>query len=133
LLGRLFGTTRDNWNKKELLLAITPHIIRNIPTGEADLVEMWSGTDAKLRFGAPNLKASGGSGVLGVAPAGATPAATATPTPTAAPTPNQIPGPRGSPMQRPVLAPVTPAAPAEAPHAPDAEEPAAKTAPGATQ
>jgi general secretion pathway protein D len=129
LLGRLFGTTRDSWNKKELLLAITPHIIRNIPTGEADLVEMWTGTDAKLRFGAPNLKASGGSGVLGVAGPSAVPSATA------ASTAPQTPVLRPSPTRRPVV----PGAVAPAPAAPDAapaadtNEPAAKPAPGATQ
>jgi general secretion pathway protein D len=63
LLGRLFGTVKDTWNKRELLIAITPHVVRNVPVREADLVEFWSGTESNLRFGAPNLRVSGGSGV----------------------------------------------------------------------
>jgi general secretion pathway protein D len=63
LLGRLFGTVKDTWNKRELLIAITPHVIRNVPVREADLVELWSGTESNLRLGAPNLRVSGGSGV----------------------------------------------------------------------
>ena len=63
-LGRLFGSTKDTWNKTELLLAITPHIVRNVSVGEADLVELWSGTEAHLRVGAPNVKAAAGGGVV---------------------------------------------------------------------
>ena len=76
LLGRLFGSVKDTWNKRELLVAITPHVIRNVPGREADLVEFWSGTEANVRYGAPNLRASGGSGLttLPAAPAPTTPA-----------------------------------------------------------
>jgi general secretion pathway protein D len=83
LLGRLFGTARDVWDKTELLLAITPHVIRNVPSGEADLVEMWSGTESHLKFGAQNLKISAGGAVSAqgsaatAAPAAAAPAAAA--------------------------------------------------------
>ena len=72
LLGRLFGSTQDTWNKTELLLAITPHIIRNVNSGEADLVELWSGTDSHMRFGVPNMKASGGGGLMGMTGSGVT-------------------------------------------------------------
>ena len=71
LFGRLFGSTKDTWNKTELLLAITPHIVRNVSVGEADLVELWSGTEAHLRYGAPNVKAAAGGGVVGQAGGGA--------------------------------------------------------------
>ncbi|MGI9133207.1 MAG: cohesin domain-containing protein [Rhodoferax sp.] len=64
-LGRLFGVTKDTWNKTELLLAITPHIVRNASSDQADLMEMWSGTDAQARFGSPNVRAAAGSGVMG--------------------------------------------------------------------
>ena len=64
VLGRLFGSTKDTWNKTELLLAITPHIIRNVSSDHADLMEMWSGTEAQVRYGAPNVKAAG-TGVVG--------------------------------------------------------------------
>ena len=65
VLGRLFGSTKDTWNKTELLLAITPHIIRNVSSDQADLMEMWSGTEAQVRYGAPNVKVAGGAGVVG--------------------------------------------------------------------
>jgi general secretion pathway protein D len=75
LLGRLFGSAKDTWNKDELVLAITPHIVRNNAVNEADLVELWSGTESNLKFGAPNMKVAGTGGVLGQgAAAAATPA-----------------------------------------------------------
>jgi len=87
LLGRLFGSAKDTWNKREILVAITPHIIRNTPVGEADLVEWWSGTETNMKFGAPNLRASGGSGltILPGAPATAAPAMTPSPSANAVP------------------------------------------------
>lgn len=91
LLGRLFGTATDTWNKTELILAITPHIIRNVPAGEADLVEMWSGTESHLRYGAPNLRVSAG-GTLSTQGGAAAPAAATAPSPSAAPTPVTRPG-----------------------------------------
>ncbi len=83
LLGRLFGTATDTWNKTELILAITPHIIRNVPSGEADLVEMWSGTESHLRFGAPSLRVSAG-GALSTVGGASSPAAATAPSATAA-------------------------------------------------
>ncbi len=117
-LGRLFGAATDTWNKTELLLAITPHIIRNTPSGEADLVELWSGTDARVRFGAPNLKAAGGSGVMGVTGSGAAAApSTATPRGVAMPAPRLATAPVAPTV--PVAATVTPGAPAAAPTSSD--------------
>ena len=130
-LGRLFGSATDTWNKTELLLAITPHIIRNVPSGEADLVELWSGTDARARFGAPNMKAAGGSGVMGVTGSGVAPApSTATPRGVAMPAP-RLP-------TAPVAPTVTPTAPAAAPavavpNAPAANEDAAQPTTSGTE
>lgn len=52
LLGRLFGIQSDTWENRELVLAITPRIVRNTQPSDADLVEMWSGTDANVRYDA---------------------------------------------------------------------------------
>jgi general secretion pathway protein D len=82
LVGRLFGTVRDTWNKRELVLAITPRVLRNVPVQESDLIELWSGTEAKVRFGAPALS----SGVTGggvTQAQGEVPAAAAEPLPEA--------------------------------------------------
>ncbi len=49
LLGRLFSSHKNDKNKTELILAITPHIVRNIHQPDADLSAYWSGTDATVR------------------------------------------------------------------------------------
>ncbi len=49
LLGRLFSSHKKDKNKTELILAITPHIIRNIHQPDADLAAYWSGTDTNVR------------------------------------------------------------------------------------
>ncbi|MFM9913801.1 MAG: secretin N-terminal domain-containing protein [Methylophilaceae bacterium] len=46
VLGRLFASEKDEKNKTEIILAITPRIINNIQRSEADIQEYWSGTDA---------------------------------------------------------------------------------------
>jgi general secretion pathway protein D len=137
LLGRLFGSTTDTWNKTELLLAITPHIIRNVPSGEADLVELWSGTDARVRYGAPNMKATGSSGVMGMSGSGATGAPSNAPT--YAPTQqSSAPSPRFPVLPRPVVvppsSPTTPS-PQPAPAPQEDAEPASTVTPvqGAAQ
>jgi general secretion pathway protein D len=102
ILGRLFGKQSDTKNKKEIIMSITPHIIRNNRQVDSDLLEMWSGTENNMRFGArqlgnPKLQAtasSNGQPTVGVAAAPtATPPATAalvaSPAARPAPTPAQ--------------------------------------------
>ena len=62
--GRLFGSGSDSWQNRELVLAITPHVIRNNQASEADLLELWSGTEANVKFGESTLKAAGTAGLL---------------------------------------------------------------------
>jgi general secretion pathway protein D len=66
LIGRLFGSTADNTQKTEIVLSITPRLIRNIQRPEAALSEFRAGTDSSLR----NRPESGGASVT--APPGAT-------------------------------------------------------------
>lgn len=54
--GRLFGSGHDEWNNRELVLVMTPHIIRNNQVSEADLLELWSGTENQVRYAAPETK-----------------------------------------------------------------------------
>jgi general secretion pathway protein D len=59
LIGRLFSVHNDNKSKTEIILFITPHIIRNIHQPAADLSEFWSGTDATLHSKPMSLQAVG--------------------------------------------------------------------------
>lgn len=72
ILGRLFGSQADDNSKTEIVLSITPRIIRNIPRPPASLAEFDSGTEASVG------QRVGGS----VAPA---PVASSAPAPTARP------------------------------------------------
>ncbi|MBC3874898.1 secretin N-terminal domain-containing protein [Undibacterium flavidum] len=49
VIGRLFGNTADNTEKTEIVLSITPRLIRNIKAPEAKLAEFTSGTDTNFR------------------------------------------------------------------------------------
>lgn len=49
LLGRLFSSQRDDRSKTEIVLSITPHLIRNLNRPDAANSEFWSGTEATLR------------------------------------------------------------------------------------
>ena len=53
LLGRLFSTQRDQAVKTEIILLITPRIIRNLTRLEASLGEFSSGTESSI--GSPSL------------------------------------------------------------------------------
>ena len=64
LLGRLFSSNLDNGDRKELVLAITPHIVRNLRQPTASESEIWVGTEA-----APKLRPVGGLRAVPVAPA----------------------------------------------------------------
>ncbi|MEA3195509.1 MAG: ral secretion pathway protein [Betaproteobacteria bacterium] len=53
LLGRLFGTHQDTRNKTEIVLLITPRVVRNLARPEPRFEEFPSGTEAAI--GAPAL------------------------------------------------------------------------------
>jgi general secretion pathway protein D len=48
--GRLFSSQRDESQRTELVLAITPRIIRNVRKPEASETELWVGTEASTRL-----------------------------------------------------------------------------------
>ncbi|HIV72316.1 MAG TPA: secretin and TonB N-terminal domain-containing protein [Candidatus Aquabacterium excrementipullorum] len=58
VLGRLFGKTSDTRNKTEVVLLVTPHVVRNISQGLMSSLPMTSGTDAQP--GAPAWVLSSG-------------------------------------------------------------------------
>lgn len=49
LLSRLFGSQRDDNQKTEIVLSITPHLIRNVQRPEASAAEFSAGTEASFR------------------------------------------------------------------------------------
>ncbi|WP_308632441.1 secretin N-terminal domain-containing protein [Massilia sp. YIM B02763] len=49
VLGRLFGSSRDERNKTEVVLSITPHLIRTLQRPPASSAEFSAGTEANFR------------------------------------------------------------------------------------
>lgn len=49
LLGRLFSSDKNDKRKTEIILSITPRIVRNTRRPSADILEFWSGTDTTPR------------------------------------------------------------------------------------
>ncbi len=75
--GRLFGSTLNDGKKTEIVLSITPHLIRNVQRLDAQSAEFGSGTETSLR-----RRPEGASG------ADASPAAAADPAPAAVAAPS---------------------------------------------
>jgi general secretion pathway protein D len=50
LAGRLFSSQRDDSQRTELVLAITPRIVRNQPVPDASQAELWVGTESQTRL-----------------------------------------------------------------------------------
>jgi general secretion pathway protein D len=48
VVGRLFGTQTDDTSKTEIVLSITPRVLRNIPKRYADEMEFEAGTETNL-------------------------------------------------------------------------------------
>lgn len=69
ILGRLFSDAKKTQDKTEIILAITPRVIRNLIRPSAELAEYGAGTESG-RFGS-------GSGAAGAAPRPVTPPTTA--------------------------------------------------------
>ncbi|WP_408597670.1 secretin N-terminal domain-containing protein [Limnohabitans sp.] len=106
MFGKLFGTSRDQSKKTEIILSITPRLVRNqVARGSADL-EFLSGPESRIKQGAG--AASSGSDAGSAAPAASNP-----PKPAAMPV-----APPGVPVGTPTgvppgLAPVAPATTSE--------------------
>ncbi|MGB5079170.1 MAG: secretin N-terminal domain-containing protein, partial [Burkholderiales bacterium] len=49
ILGRLFGSHLNDRQKTEIILSVTPRVIRNVRRADAQLAEFWSGTEAAFR------------------------------------------------------------------------------------
>jgi general secretion pathway protein D len=62
VLGRLFGSQNDSHDKTEIVLSITPHLIRNIQRQGPAAESFWSGTEASLRDRPLQLRSVQGEG-----------------------------------------------------------------------
>lgn len=49
IVGRLFGNQENSLKKTEIVLSITPRLIRNLQRPDADQSEFWSGSETTLR------------------------------------------------------------------------------------
>ena len=55
-LGRLFGSNKDNVSKSELVLSITPRIVRNLPYQSPSDMEFPTGTETSMHIQAPDRR-----------------------------------------------------------------------------
>jgi len=113
VLNRLFGSSLDNTVKTEIVLSITPHLIRNIQRPDLASSEFEAGTEASLRSrgvetSGPAAPAAAPAANRGPAPVGAAPA----PAPAAAPTPGGAGGAQPAPVVSSLSPSSTPADPA---------------------
>lgn len=103
ILGRLFGSQSDDKQKTEIVLSITPHLVRNLQRPEVSVAEFSAGTEANFRR-KPDVAPRAQVALPprpGAAPAPAVPASGAVPV--AVPTPGSAPAadpaaPQGVPL-----------------------------------
>jgi general secretion pathway protein D len=67
VIGSLFGDTSSQYTKTDLVLTLTPHIIRNPDITEEDLAPLWVGTENRVTiFGnSPRVRSAVTAGPLG--------------------------------------------------------------------
>ncbi len=94
VIGRLFGSRHDEHDKTEIILLITPYIVRNIDRPAATVLEFPSGTDSTI-----------GGGALGLRSADAVPAPVASPAPEPVAPPQSVPALPVRPQDEPVPLP----------------------------
>ncbi|WP_197693876.1 type IV pilus secretin PilQ [Vogesella sp. LIG4] len=61
ILGHLFSDHNGDHGKTEIVLQITPHIVRPQLSADADMQELWSGTDSNIRTEQLQLDTDGSS------------------------------------------------------------------------
>ncbi|NNU42341.1 secretin N-terminal domain-containing protein [Ramlibacter montanisoli] len=79
VVGRLFSVPREERQKSEIVLSITPRIVRNLVRPDAQEMEFWSGTELSMKAKRPGLQAGTAPGAAAVAPAPASRQAPAQP------------------------------------------------------
>ncbi|MBY0240120.1 MAG: general secretion pathway protein GspD [Burkholderiaceae bacterium] len=121
LLGRLFGSQLDDKQKTEIVLSITPHLVRNVQRPDAAAAEFSAGTEGNFRR-RPDPVVRQPVLLPGAAPAqpgtAVTPAAPAAPVTPALPAPQP---PAGVPLSTLQPGPASSASPQPAPEAPQSQ------------
>jgi general secretion pathway protein D len=86
ILGQIFGNTNRQIDQTDLVMIITPHIVRSHELNAADLRPLYIGTGSAIGLGTPQLLSEDAlAGTSPAAPAGAAPVTTPGTTPGAAP------------------------------------------------
>jgi len=62
ILGRLFGSTNTSHDKSEIVLSITPHIVRTRPRPSSETTEFWYGSESQTRSAPLTSGAAAGPG-----------------------------------------------------------------------
>jgi general secretion pathway protein D len=141
ILGRLFGSQKDDKQKTEIVLSITPHLVRNLQRPEISAAEFSAGTEANFRRkpditpraqvvlpGRPGAApgAAGAAAVPAAVQPGATPVQVQSPpdlsAPSGVPLSTMQPGPATS-VTQPPPAPVPPAPAVPQPPVPPQQPP----------
>jgi general secretion pathway protein D len=129
MLGRIFKSTNDTLNKTEIVLLITPRVLRNLTRPDARLEEFLSGTEATVGEASSAAAGAPPPGITAPVPppTGMTPPpaprASVPSAPQAAPLPN---GPAAQPPQPPRPAPSVPPPGGPAPGTPPSLLPGAQ-------
>ncbi|WP_416424385.1 secretin N-terminal domain-containing protein [Pseudomonas sp. App30] len=81
-IGRLFGSNKDTFAKSELVLSITPRIVRNLPYQSPSDMEFSTGTETSMHVQAPDRSMQSAEQPRALpAPSAATPVAVTVPAP----------------------------------------------------
>ena len=64
LIGRLFANRNDNKTKREIVLLVTPHIVREAKTNQAHQTEYSIGTEANIGSSTPSPKTENGNPIF---------------------------------------------------------------------
>jgi general secretion pathway protein D len=113
VLGRLFSSERSDRSKTEIVLLITPHIVRNLSAGAAERSEKVGGTElavgaSRLRLEAPDKPASvpaAAASSASPAPSDAQPKASATQSAAIVTAPAPTPPPEPVPVAKAIAVP----------------------------
>ncbi len=70
VIGGLFRSTQHDFKKTDLILTLTPHVIRNPDITEEDLAPLWVGTETRVSIfgGAPRVQGPAELGIFGGRP-----------------------------------------------------------------
>jgi general secretion pathway protein D len=126
ILGKLFGSDRIDKEKSEIVLSITPRVIRSPLRPNSDTTEFWYGTESNLRsapLGTQPASAAASLGGAGMGPAAGTAAGQPADVPTVSTAPSAVPvaTPAAVPAATPAALPASP--PVVVPVAADPPEP----------